>query len=290
LYTWLPDAMAGPTPVSALIHAATMVTAGIYMIARSNALYSLSELSQNVVAIVGLATAILAATIALKQYDIKKILAYSTISQLGYMFLALGVGAYSAGVFHVMTHAFFKALLFLAAGSVIHALGGEQDVRRMGGLARRIPLTFWTFAVATAAIAGIPPLAGFFSKDEILWYAFASTRGGTPWLWIVAATTALMTSFYMFRLLWLVFLGRSRMTPEVEHHVHESPVSMTSVLIALAVLSTIGGFLPLPHFLAPLLPLPDIVPALEHFETPLLVVSIALAFAGLAAAAYLYGG
>jgi NADH-quinone oxidoreductase subunit L len=173
---------------------------------------------------------------------------------------------------------------------VIHALGGEQDIRKMGGLARQIPVTFATFAVATAAIAGIPPLAGFFSKDEILWYAFASSRGGSPLLFAVAATTALLTAFYMFRLLWLTFFGRSRMSAETEHHVHESPASMTGVLIALAVLSAIGGFLSLPHFLSPLLPLPEVVPALEHFETPLLVVSIALAFAGLAAAAVVYGG
>jgi NADH-quinone oxidoreductase subunit L len=204
--------------------------------------------------------------------------------------VALGVGAYSVAIFHLYTHAFFKACLFLGAGSVIHALGGEQDIRKMGGLARRIPVTFATFAVATAAIAGIPPLAGFFSKDEILWFAFASSRGGSPLLFAVAATTALLTAFYMFRLLWLTFFGRSRMSPETEHHVHESPASMTGVLIALAVLSAIGGFLSLPHFLESLLPLPEVVPALEHFETPLLAVSIVLAFAGLAIAAIVYGG
>jgi NADH-quinone oxidoreductase subunit L len=193
-------------------------------------------------------------------------------------------------IFHLYTHAFFKACLFLGAGSVIHALGGEQDIRKMGGLARRIPVTFATFAVATAAIAGIPPLAGFFSKDEILWFAFASSRGGSPLLFAVAATTALLTAVYMFRLLWLTFFGRSRMTAKTEHHVHESSASMTGVLIALAILSAIGGFLPLPQFLAPLLPLPDVVPELEHFETPLVIVSIVVAFAGLAAAAYLFGG
>jgi NADH-quinone oxidoreductase subunit L len=290
LHVWLPDAMAGPTPVSALIHAATMVTAGVYLVARLSGIYLHAVEASAVIAAIGALTAFFAATVAVVQTDIKKVLAYSTISQLGFMFVALGVGAYSVAIFHLYTHAFFKACLFLGAGSVIHALGGEQDIRNMGGLARRIPVTFATFAVATAAIAGIPPLAGFFSKDEILWFAFASSRGGSPLLFTAAATTALLTAFYMFRLLWLTFFGRSRMTPETEHHVHESPASMTVVLIVLAILSTAGGFLALPHFLAPLLPLPDVVPALEHFETPLLVVSIALAFAGLASAAYLYGG
>ncbi len=227
LHVWLPDAMAGPTPVSALIHAATMVTAGVYLVARMSGVYMHAEAASQVVAVIGLATAFFAATIAVTQYDIKKVLAYSTISQLGLMFLALGVGAYSVAIFHVYTHAFFKACLFLGAGSVIHALSGEQDVRKMGGLARKIPVTFATFVVATAAIAGIPPLAGFFSKDEILWFAFASSRGGSPLLWVVASATALLTSFYMFRLVWLTFLGKSRMEPKVEHHVHESPKSMT---------------------------------------------------------------
>ena len=234
LHVWLPDAMAGPTPVSALIHAATMVTAGVYLVARMSGVYLQAPEASMVIAVVGLGTAFFAATIAIVQTDIKKVLAYSTVSQLGLMFLALGVGAYGVAIFHVMTHAFFKACLFLGAGSVIHALGGEQDIRKMGGLARKIPVTFATFAIATAAIAGIPPLAGFFSKDEILWYAFASSRGGSPVLWAVAALTALMTAFYMFRLLWLTFFGRSRMTPEVEHHVHESPLSMTGVLMLLA--------------------------------------------------------
>jgi NADH-quinone oxidoreductase subunit L len=243
-----------------------------------------------VIAAIGALTAFFAATIAVVQTDIKKVLAYSTISQLGFMFVALGVGAYGVAIFHLYTHAFFKACLFLGAGSVIHALGGEQDIRKMGGLVRRIPVTFATFAVATAAIAGIPPLAGFFSKDEILWFAFASSRGGSPLLFVAAAVTALLTAFYMFRLLWLTFFGRSRMTAEVEHHVHESPLSMTSVLVVLAILSAIGGFLSIPHFLEPLLPLPGVVPALEHFETAIVVVSIVLAFAGLAVAAYLYGG
>ena len=289
LHVWLPDAMAGPTPVSALIHAATMVTGGVYLVARLSGVYMHAPQASAVIAAVGVFTALFAATIAVAQNDIKKVLAYSTISQLGFMFVALGVGAYGVAIFHVYTHAFFKACLFLGAGSVIHALGGEQDIRKMGGLARRIPVTFATFAVATAAIAGIPPLAGFFSKDEILWYAFASSRGGSPLLFAVAATTALLTAFYMFRLLWLTFFGRSRMTQEVEHHVHESPLSMTGVLVVLAVLSAIGGFLSIPHFLAPMLPLPDVAHELEHFETPLVVISVVIAFVGLAAAAFVYG-
>jgi NADH-quinone oxidoreductase subunit L len=264
LYTWLPDAMAGPTPVSALIHAATMVTAGIYMIARSNALYSLSHLSMNVVAITGLATAIFAATIALKQNDIKKVLAYSTVSQLGYMFLALGVGAYSAGVFHVMTHAFFKALLFLAAGSVIHAMGGEQDIRKMGGLSKKIKITWLTFLIGCIAISGIPPFSGFFSKDAILLAAFEQEKYGII-LYGVALFTALLTAFYMFRLFFLTFTGDFRGTEEQKHHLHESPPSMTIPLIILAVLSLIGGFVGVPDvlmqggdklaaFLAPVIP------------------------------------
>jgi NADH-quinone oxidoreductase subunit L len=290
LHVWLPDAMAGPTPVSALIHAATMVTAGVYMVSRLSGIYLHAPEASAVIATIGVMTAFFAATVAIAQTDIKKVLAYSTISQLGFMFVAAGVGAYGVAIFHLYTHAFFKACLFLGAGSVIHALGGEQDIRKMGGLARRIPVTFATFAIATAAIAGIPPLAGFFSKDEILWFAFASERGGSPLLFTVAAVTALFTAFYMFRLLWLTFFGRSRMTSEVEHHVHESPLSMTGVLIVLAVLSAIGGFLALPHFLAPLLPLPEVVPALEHYETPLLILSIVLAVAGLGGAAFVYGG
>ena len=222
LYTWLPDAMAGPTPVSALIHAATMVTAGIYMIARSNALYSLSHVSMNVVAITGLATAVLAATIALKQNDIKKVLAYSTVSQLGYMFLALGVGAYSAGVFHVMTHAFFKALLFLCAGSVIHAMGGEQDIRKMGGLSKKIRITYITFLIGCIAIAGIPPFSGFFSKDAILLAAYEREGIGMI-LYGIGLLTAMLTAFYMFRLFFLTFTGDFRGSDDQLHHLHESP-------------------------------------------------------------------
>ncbi len=290
LYVWLPDAMAGPTPVSALIHAATMVTAGVYLVVRMSGVYMHAPDASQVMAIIGVATAFLAATIALVQTDIKKVLAYSTISQLGFMFLALGVGAYGVAIFHLVTHAFFKACLFLGAGSVIHALGGEQDIRRMGGLRTRIPVTFWTFLIATAAIAGIPGLAGFFSKDEILWYAFASSRGGSPWLWGTAALTALMTAFYMFRLLWLTFLGTSRMDAAVEQHVHESPFSMTGVLLLLALLSAVGGYIAIPHFLEAQVPLPVITASLEHYERTLLVVSIALAFAGLGLAAFMYGG
>ncbi len=243
LYTWLPDAMAGPTPVSALIHAATMVTAGIYMIARSNIMYSLAPTTMTVVAIVGLATAIFAAVIALRQNDIKKVLAYSTVSQLGYMFLGLGVGAYTAAVFHVMTHAFFKALLFLGAGSVIHAMGGEQDINKMGGLGKKMRITYITFFIACLAISGIPPFAGFFSKDEILSAAFAAN----PILYIIGLGGALLTAFYMFRLLALTFVGKFRGTEEQLHHVHESPAAVTFPLITLAVLSTIGGFVGIPE-------------------------------------------
>jgi len=246
LYTWLPDAMAGPTPVSALIHAATMVTAGIYMIARSNLLYSLSEVTSNIVAYIGLATALLAATIALKQNDIKKVLAYSTVSQLGYMFLALGVGAYTAAVFHVMTHAFFKALLFLGSGSVIHAMSGEQDIRNMGGLSKKLKVTFFTFTIGCIAIAGIPPFSGFFSKDAILLSAFEKN----PMLYGIALFTALLTAFYMFRLLFVTFTGKFRGTQEQEHHLHESPALMTMPLIILAVLSIIGGFVGIPEVFA----------------------------------------
>jgi NADH-quinone oxidoreductase subunit L len=240
LYVWLPDAMEGPTPVSALIHAATMVTAGVYMVARSNALFVLAPTSMLVVAIIGALTAIFAASIGLVQNDIKRVLAYSTVSQLGYMFLALGVGAFAAGVFHVFTHAFFKALLFLGAGSVIHAMSGEQDMRNMGGLSGKIPVTFRTMFIATLAIAGIPGLAGFFSKDEILWQAWKFH----PALWAIGFATALMTAFYMFRLVYLTFWSPSRITShEVEHHIHESPKSMTVPLVILAFFSIVAGYL-----------------------------------------------
>jgi NADH-quinone oxidoreductase subunit L len=245
LYVWLPDAMEGPTPVSALIHAATMVTAGVYMVARSNALFVLAPTSMMVVAIVGALTAIFAASIGLVQNDIKRVLAYSTVSQLGYMFLALGVGAFAAGVFHVFTHAFFKALLFLGAGSVIHAMSGEQDIRNMGDLSGKIPATFRTMFVATWAITGLPLMAGFFSKDEILWkawnYKYLSLG---PYLWAIGFVTALMTAFYMFRLIYLTFWSPSRVTShEVEHHIHESPKSMTVPLVILAFFSVTAGYL-----------------------------------------------
>lgn len=248
LYTWLPDAMAGPTPVSALIHAATMVTAGIYMIARSNVLYSLdaAELTRNIITYTGMATALLAATIALKQNDIKKVLAYSTVSQLGFMFLALGTGAYVAAVFHVMTHAFFKALLFLGSGSVIHAMGGEQDIRNMGGLSKKLKITYVTFLIGCIAIAGIPPFSGFFSKDAILLSAFMKS----PVLYAVAVFTALLTAFYMFRLLFITFTGSFRGTEEQAHHLHESPFAMTGPLIILAVLSVVGGLVGIPEVIS----------------------------------------
>ncbi|MEO6681558.1 MAG: NADH-quinone oxidoreductase subunit L, partial [Ginsengibacter sp.] len=237
------DAMAGPTPVSALIHAATMVTAGIYMIARSNILYSLAPTSLSIIAVIGVVTAVLAAIIALRQNDIKKVLAYSTVSQLGYMFLGLGVGAYSAAVFHVMTHAFFKALLFLAAGSVIHSLSGEQDIRKMGGLGKKMRITYITFFIACLAIAGIPPLSGFFSKDEILNASF----GSNPLLYVFGLLGALFTAFYMFRLLALTFAGKFRGTQEQDNHLHESPSAMTIPLILLAVLSIVGGLVGIPE-------------------------------------------
>jgi NADH-quinone oxidoreductase subunit L len=246
LYTWLPDAMAGPTPVSALIHAATMVTAGIYMIARSNILYSAAPFTMNIVAIIGAATALFAATIALRQNDIKKVLAYSTVSQLGYMFLALGSGAYVAAVFHVMTHAFFKALLFLGSGSVIHAMSGQQDIRFMGGLKNKLPVTYWTFLIGCLAIAGIVPFSGFFSKDSVLLAAFEHNK----FLYIIGLLTAGLTAFYMFRLLFITFFGGFRGTDEQRHHVHESPSAMTIPLIVLAILSVIGGFVNVPAIFA----------------------------------------
>jgi NADH-quinone oxidoreductase subunit L len=248
LYVWLPDAMEGPTPVSALIHAATMVTAGVYMVARSAVIFSHSETALAVVAIVGALTAIFAATIGLVQTDIKRVLAYSTVSQLGYMFLACGVGAYAAGIFHLMTHAFFKALLFLAAGSVIHAMAGEQDMRRMGGLRRKIPYTYWTMLMGTLAIAGAPLFSGFFSKDAILFKTFTSGHGSEAFHWTlygVAALAALLTSFYMFRLIFLTFHGTPRF--DQQHiHVHESPKSMLAPLVALAALSVAGGWMAAP--------------------------------------------
>lgn len=297
LYVWLPDAMEGPTPVSALIHAATMVTAGVYMVARSNALFVLAPSSMKTVAIVGALTAIFAASIGLVQNDIKRVLAYSTVSQLGYMFLALGVGAFAAGVFHVFTHAFFKALLFLGAGSVIHAMSGEQDMRNMGALSDKIPVTFRTMFVATLAIAGIPGLAGFFSKDEILWQAFRYS----PYLWAIGFVTALMTSFYMFRLIYLTFWSPSRVAShEVEHHIHESPKSMTVPLVILAFFSITAGYLNWPgnhfeRFLEPVFAnqaetaeMPAGEGASHSLELALMGLSVAVAFGGwyLASRAY----
>ncbi len=254
LYTWLPDAMAGPTPVSALIHAATMVTAGIYMVVRSNTLYSLSPFTLNFIAIIGTVTAVFAALIALAQTDIKKVLAYSTVSQLGYMFVALGAGAYSTALFHVTTHAFFKALLFLAAGSVIHAMSGEQNIGRMGGLRKKLPITFLVFLIGTIAISGLPPFAGFFSKDEILgkvWIQY-------PILFTILSITSVITAIYMFRVFFLTFYGNFRGTHEQETHLHESPGVMTIPLIFLAILSVFGGFLGMP-------PITGLTNLFEHY-------------------------
>ena len=283
LYTWLPDAMAGPTPVSALIHAATMVTAGIYMIARSNVLFSMSEFTMHLIAIIGLATALFSATIAIKQNDIKKVLAYSTVSQLGYMFLGLGVGAYTGAVFHVMTHAFFKALLFLGAGSVIHAMHHEQDIRNMGGLKKKLPITHITFLLGCIAISGIPPFSGFFSKDEILAAAFAHNKI----YWVFGVAGAAMTAFYMFRLYATTFLGNFRGTHDQEHHLHESPKAMTYPLVVLAVFSVVGGMVGIPelmgghhelhHFLSPVLVSEKTHEIAHNTEWMLMGVSVAIA-------------
>jgi len=302
LYVWLPDAMEGPTPVSALIHAATMVTAGVYMVARSHVLFMHSPSAMVIVAIVGCATAIFAATIGLVQTDIKKVLAYSTVSQLGYMFLACGVGAFSAGIFHLMTHAFFKALLFLAAGSVIHAMGGEQDMLKMGGLSKKIKWTYITMLTATLAIAGFPPLAGFFSKDSILLSAFQSENGGRI-LYAVGLLTALLTSFYMFRLIFLTFFGKERYD-ERHVHVHESPKSMLVPLMILAVLSIVGGWLAAPafwggpdyfaKFLEPVFAQGSAAEsgaaeaAAHALEIPLAIVAVITALIGLGIAYWLY--
>jgi NADH-quinone oxidoreductase subunit L len=279
LYIWLPDAMEGPTPVSALIHAATMVTAGVYMISRTHVLFDHSPFALGTVAVIGAATALFAATMALVQNDIKRVLAYSTISQLGYMFLGCGVAAYSAAIFHLMTHAFFKALLFLAAGSVIHAIGGEQDLRKMGGLKKKLPITFWTMTAGVFAIAGFFPFAGFFSKDAILYAAFLHGTGGVA-LWFVGIVTALLTSFYMFRLWYLTFLGESR-SPDV--HPHGGPWSMIGPLLILAALSLAGGWMGIERFAAYLAPAtgPRVAEGgSAHLELILSVVAVAVAFAG----------
>ena len=274
LYVWLPDAMAGPTPVSALIHAATMVTAGVYMVARANVIFTLAPVAATVVAVVGALTAIFAATIGLTQFDIKRVLAYSTVSQLGYMFIGVGVGAFAAGIFHLMTHAFFKALLFMAAGSVMHAMSNHTDMRLMGGLKEKMPRTFWTMLIGTLAIAGIPGFSGFFSKDEILWKAWSGPHGA-PWLWVIGAVAAAITTFYMFRLIFMTFYGKLRAEEKIAHHVHESPGVMTWPLIILAVLSLVGGYVGIPavlgggnHF--------------EHFLQPVFAVSERLQAGGAA--------
>ena len=294
LYTWLPDAMEGPTPVSALIHAATMVTAGVYMVVRTHVFYDMSPVALTTVGLVGGTTALFAATIGLVQNDIKRVLAYSTVSQLGYMFLACGVGAYSAAIFHLVTHAFFKALLFLSAGAVIHSLEGEQDVRKMGGLARKIPITHAVFLIGTVAIAGIPPLAGFWSKDEIMAHAFVHHHYV---LYGFAAVGALLTSFYMFRLTYLTFYGRSRVDPDVERHVHESPPVMTVPLMILAGLSIFGGLLGVPPehgwFHGFLESVATPVGAVAHEVSgstlmTLMTVAVGLALSGWVAAHYLY--
>jgi NADH-quinone oxidoreductase subunit L len=298
LHTWLPDAMEGPTPISALIHAATMVTAGVFLVARLNPLFTLSPVAMDVVAWTGGVTAIFAATIALTQNDIKRIVAYSTVSQLGYMMMACGLGAYAAGIFHLLTHGAFKALLFLGCGSVIHALSGEQDLRRMGGLKSAMPITYWTFLAGAIALAGIPPFAGFFSKDEILWKAFSS--GGTGVLfWALGLVTAFLTAFYIFRLVFSVFHGRSRVSKEAAHHLHESPAVITIPLVALAILSLTAGWVGIPAegmnaidpFLAPVLQAHE---AAEHaeghsgVEYALMLVSVAAAACGIALAYAFY--
>ncbi len=289
LHVWLPDAMEGPTPVSALIHAATMVTAGVFMVARFSPLFNLSKTAMAVVAITGAATSLFAATIALVQNDIKRIIAYSTCSQLGYMFLACGVGAYGAGVFHLYTHAFFKALLFLGAGSVMHAMSGELDIQKMGGLRKYMPVTFWTFLIASFSIAGIPGLSGFFSKDEILWMAY---NGGTVGkiVWVVGTVVAGLTAFYSFRIIWVAFFGKFRGTHEQEHHLHESPGVMTIPLCILAVGAIAAGWIGISplvggsnwvaHFFEPVLGHPH-VHGTESEEIMVMAISVAVALTGI---------
>ena len=302
LYTWLPDAMEGPTPVSALIHAATMVTAGVYMVSRCSVMFAMAPVSLTVVATIGGLTALFAATIGITQFDIKRVLAYSTISQLGYMFMACGVGAFSTGIFHLMTHAFFKALLFMAAGSVMHAMSGELDMRKMGNLRKKLPYTHWTYLFGTLAIAGIFPFAGFFSKDEILYYALQKNVV----FWIMGAVAAVMTSFYMFRSVFMTFYGKSRVEPDVAHHLHESPPLMTVPLMILAFLSLVGGFVGIPviegaqrfaNFLSPVFaPAKAIIEHGAHHvghhsvtaELILMAVSLAIAILGLLVARYMY--
>jgi NADH-quinone oxidoreductase subunit L len=287
LYVWLPDAMEGPTPVSALIHAATMVTAGVFMVSRLSPLYNLSETALAVVAITGAVTAFYSATIGLVQRDMKRIIAYSTISQIGYMFAASGVVAYGAGVFHLYTHAFFKALLFLGAGSVMHAMAGELDIYKMGGLRKKMPITYITFLIAALTIAGIPGLSGFFSKDEILWYAFASAKPYGKFVWILLTITAALTAFYTFRIVFVAFHGKFRGTEEEFKHVHESPPIMTIPLIILAVGSVFVGYFSVPHFLEPLLGEPKLAVSLQQ-EKIVMAVSIIAGLVGIATAWYMY--
>ncbi|NIR46857.1 NADH-quinone oxidoreductase subunit L [candidate division KSB1 bacterium] len=294
LYVWLPDAMAGPTPVSALIHAATMVTAGVYMVARCHMLYLQSPTAMTVVAVIGLATAFLAATIALVNTDIKRVLAYSTISQLGYMFLACGVGAFGAGVFHVSTHAYFKALLFLSAGSVMHALSNETDMTKMGALRKKLPVTYKVFLVGALALAGVPFFSGFFSKDEILWKTVSNTQLGGFKFWFVGALVAGLTAFYIFRLIYLTFHGHSRVPKDVESHIHESPKIMTVPLRILAFLSIVGGFVGIPHvfnkfehFLEPVFP-STTHPDLLNLEIIFMVISTLIALMGIGFAYLFY--
>jgi len=296
LFVWLPDAMAGPTPVSALIHAATMVTAGVYMLTRLNFLFALSPLALNVIATTGIFTAILAACIALSQSDIKKILAYSTVSQLGFMFLAAGCGAFSAAIFHLMTHAFFKSLLFLGAGSVIHAMNGEQDIYKMGGLKEKIPYTFITFFIGTYAISGLPLMSGFFSKDEIVLYTFFG-RYANSFFYIFASLTSLMTAFYMHRLLFLTFFGKFRGNEQAFSHVHESPRVMTIPLAILAFFSAISGFITFSpefkfeNFLSTVIALKPLEKELSHgTELSFMIIAVVIAVIGTGSAFYLYLG
>ncbi len=287
LYVWLPDAMEGPTPVSALIHAATMVTAGVFMVSRLSPLYNLSETALTVVAIIGAVTAFYSATIGVVQRDMKRIIAYSTISQIGYMFAACGVAAYGAGVFHLYTHAFFKALLFLGAGSVMHAMAGELDIYKMGGLKKKMPITYITFLIAALTISGIPGLSGFFSKDEILWYAFASAKPYGKFVWILLTITAALTAFYTFRIVFVAFHGKFRGSDEEFRHVHESPAIMTIPLIVLAIGSIIVGYFSVPHFLEPLVSEPGI--AVPHaYEKIVMAISIIAGLLGIGIAWYMY--
>lgn len=287
LHVWLPDAMEGPTPVSALIHAATMVTAGVFMVTRLNPIYNLSEVAQTVVAIIGAVTSFFAATIGLVQRDMKRIIAYSTISQIGYMFLACGVAAYGAGVFHLYTHGFFKALLFLGSGSVMHAMAGELDIYKMGGLKNKMPITYITFLIAALAIAGIPGLSGFFSKDEILWYAFASPKPYGKFVWLLGTITAGLTAFYTFRILFVAFHGKFRGSAEQFKHLHESPPIMTIPLIVLAIGSIVVGYFSVPHFLEPIVGEPQVAVPHEQ-EKFVMTLSIIAGITGILVAWYMY--